>query len=84
MFHDGARRRSVALLTTGVLALPAVAACGASEEGNVPAAAQDLAPTPRDLVANGSTLTWAIDAVPGTLNAYQADADGATNRVAGA
>ncbi|RZD83714.1 ABC transporter family substrate-binding protein [Streptomyces albidoflavus] len=84
MFHDGARRRSVALLTTGVLALPAVAACGASEEGNVPAAAQDLAPTPRDLVANGSTLTWAIDAVPGTLNAYQADADTGTTRVTGA
>ncbi|WP_436738748.1 ABC transporter family substrate-binding protein [Streptomyces sp. BBFR102] len=84
MFHDGARRRSVALLTTGVLALPAVAACGASEEGNVPAASQDLAPAPRDLVADGSTLTWAIDAVPGTLNAYQADADAGTTRVAGA
>ncbi|MFD6837310.1 ABC transporter substrate-binding protein [Streptomyces diastaticus] len=84
MFHDGARRRSVALLTTGVLALPAVAACGASEEGNVPAARQDIEPAGRDLVADGSTLAWAIDAVPGTLNAYQADADGATNRVAGA
>lgn len=84
MFPDGARRRSVALLTTGVLALPAVAACGASDDGNVPAASQDIEPATRDLVANGSTLTWAVDAVPGTLNAYQADADGATTRVAGA
>ncbi|MFD4989732.1 ABC transporter family substrate-binding protein [Streptomyces sp. NPDC058374] len=84
MFPDGARRRSVALLTTGVLALPAVAACGASDEGNVPAASQDIEPASRDLVANGSTLTWAVDAVPGTLNAYQADADGATSQVAGA
>lgn len=79
------KRRSVALLATGVLTIPVLAGCTADSEGPSPVAApQDIAPASRDRVADGSTLTWAIDAVPATLNAFQADADGATARITGA
>jgi peptide/nickel transport system substrate-binding protein len=35
-------------------------------------------------VADGGTLRWAVEALPATLNAFQADADAATSRIAGA
>ncbi|MFZ3500133.1 ABC transporter family substrate-binding protein [Streptomyces sp. 5.8] len=79
------RRRSLALLTSGVLALPLLAGCGAGEDEGGPAAAgQDIAATTRDKVADGGVLRWAVDSMPGTLNAFQADADATTNRIAGA
>ncbi|MFD9305563.1 ABC transporter family substrate-binding protein [Streptomyces sp. NPDC060048] len=79
------RRRSLALLTSGVLALPLLAGCGAGEDEGGPAAAgQDIATTARDKVADGGVLRWAVDALPGTLNTFQADADATTNRIAGA
>lgn len=79
------KRRSVALLATGVLTIPVLAGCTSDSEGPAPVAVpQDISPAARDRVAEGSTLTWAIDAVPATLNAFQADADGATARIAGA
>ncbi|MFJ8859884.1 ABC transporter family substrate-binding protein [Streptomyces sp. NPDC102451] len=79
------KRRSVALLATGVLTIPVLAGCTSDSEGPTPVAVpQDIAPASRDRVADGSTLTWAIDAVPATLNAYQADADSATTRITGA
>ncbi|MBT2448037.1 ABC transporter family substrate-binding protein [Streptomyces sp. ISL-43] len=79
------RRRSLALLTSGVLALPLLAGCGAGDEEGGPAAAgQDIATTARDKVADGGVLRWAVDALPGTLNTFQADADATTNRIAGA
>ncbi|MGW6258855.1 ABC transporter family substrate-binding protein [Streptomyces sp. NPDC055085] len=88
MSHDGvglrAVMRSAAFLTAGVLAVPLLSACSADDEGDRPAAAQDIAPASRDQVADGGTLRWAVDAVPETLNAFQADADAATSRVAGA
>ncbi|MER5470133.1 ABC transporter substrate-binding protein [Streptomyces sp. NPDC002685] len=88
MSHDGvglrAVMRSAAFLTAGVLAVPALAACSADDEADKPTAVQDIAPASRDLVADGGTLRWAVDAVPETLNAFQADADAATSRVAGA
>ena len=88
MSHDGAGprtlMRSVAFLTAGALAVPALAACSSDEEMSKPVAAQDIAPAARALVADGGTLRWAVDAVPETLNAYQADADAATTRIAGA
>ncbi|MFB7513810.1 ABC transporter family substrate-binding protein [Streptomyces sp. NPDC056144] len=77
--------RSVAALTSAVLAVTVLAGCSsdeAAEDG--PAAAMDNAPAARDAVADGGTLRWAVDALPTTLNAFQADADGATARVAGA
>ncbi|MCX4819155.1 ABC transporter family substrate-binding protein [Streptomyces sp. NBC_01142] len=77
--------RYVALLAGGVLVLPVLAGCSSDDgESDAKAAAQDIAPTPRDLVAAGGSLRWAIDAMPTTLNAFQADADAATARIAGA
>ncbi|WP_251056011.1 ABC transporter substrate-binding protein [Streptomyces sp. ISL-94] len=79
------RRRSLALLTSGVLALPLLTGCGAGDdEGGPVAAGQDIAATARDRVADGGVLRWAVDTLPETLNTFQADADGTTNRIAGA
>ncbi|MFD4031685.1 ABC transporter family substrate-binding protein [Streptomyces sp. NPDC058637] len=79
------KRRSVALLATGVLTIPVLAGCSSNDGGPVAVAVpQDIAPAPRDRVEEGATLTWAIDAVPATLNAFQADADSATTRITGA
>ncbi|MFD6229516.1 ABC transporter family substrate-binding protein [Streptomyces sp. NPDC060232] len=79
------RRRSLALLTSGVLALPLLTGCGAGDDEGGPAAAgQDIAATTRDKVADGGVLRWAVDTLPDTLNAFQADADATTSRIAGA
>ncbi|MFC9267778.1 ABC transporter family substrate-binding protein [Streptomyces zhihengii] len=79
------RLRSVALLTSGVLALPALAACGSGDdESKAKPPAQDIAPAGRDATADGGTVRWAVDSVPATLNAFQADADATTARIAGA
>lgn len=79
------RRRSLALLTSGVLALPLLTGCGAGDdEGGPVAAGQDIATTARDKVADGGVLRWAVDSLPQTLNTFQADADATTNRIAGA
>ncbi|MFJ4919668.1 ABC transporter substrate-binding protein [Streptomyces sp. NPDC088725] len=93
MSHVGAPRgrtcsrtlRSVALLTTGVLALPALSGCSSDKDGGgSQAAPADIAPAARDEVAQGGTLRWAVDTMPATLNAFQADADASTSRIAGA
>ncbi|MFF4209911.1 ABC transporter family substrate-binding protein [Streptomyces sp. NPDC001796] len=89
MSHDGvgprAVLRSVAFLTAGALAASALAACSADDEQkSKPVAAQDVAPAARALVSDGGTLRWAVDSVPETLNTFQADADAATTRIAGA
>ncbi|MFD0266964.1 ABC transporter family substrate-binding protein [Streptomyces sp. NPDC127106] len=78
------RRRSLALLTSGVLALPLLAGCGAGEEGGPAAAGPDIGATARALVADGGVLRWAVDGLPETLNVFQADADATTARIAGA
>ncbi|MET7537328.1 ABC transporter family substrate-binding protein [Streptomyces sp. NPDC005507] len=99
MSHDGAtsrparrpaRRpvlRSAAFLVSGALAVTALAGCSSGDdeaESSGPAAAQDIAPAARGDIADGGTLRWAVDALPGTLNSFQADADAGTSRVAGA
>ncbi|MFF3841969.1 ABC transporter substrate-binding protein [Streptomyces sp. NPDC001930] len=77
--------RSVATLTSAVLAVAVLAGCSSTDEADeARAAAQDNAPATRDKVADGGTLRWAVDALPTTLNTFQADADGATSRIAGA
>ncbi|GHG27704.1 ABC transporter family substrate-binding protein [Streptomyces zaomyceticus] len=77
--------RSVATLTSAVLAVTVLAGCSSGDEADeAPAAAQDNAPAARDKVADGGTLRWAVDALPSTLNSFQADADGTTSRIAGA
>ncbi|MFF2007897.1 ABC transporter family substrate-binding protein [Streptomyces sp. NPDC058195] len=75
------KRRSLALLTTGVLALPLLAGCGSGDGGTT---APDVAAIERNRVADGGTVDWAVDAMPTTLNAFQADADGTTTRITGA
>src|SRR4051794_4555655 len=89
MSHDGigprAVLRSVTFLTAGALAASSLAGCSDDDEHTSrPVAAQDIAPAARPLVADGGTLRWAVDAVPETLNTFQADADAATTRIAGA
>ncbi|MGW6565400.1 ABC transporter substrate-binding protein [Streptomyces sp. NPDC054975] len=77
--------RSVATLTSAVLAISVLAGCSSADEADeAPAAAPDHAPAARDRVKDGGTLNWAVDAMPTTLNAFQADADGATSRITGA
>ncbi|MFD7322461.1 ABC transporter family substrate-binding protein [Streptomyces sp. NPDC059875] len=77
--------RSVATLTSAVLAISVLAGCSSGDEADeARAAAPDHAPAARDRVADGGTLNWAVDAMPTTLNAFQADADGSTSRVTGA
>lgn len=86
MSHDGvglrAVMRSVAFLTAGALAVPALAGCSSKDPAGRPVAGQDVAPAARSSVADGGTLRWAVDSVPETLNTFQADADGTTTRVA--
>lgn len=74
--------RSVAFLTAGALAVCVLAGCSSDEEATKPLTGQDIALVARDQVASGGTLKWAVDALPETLNAYQADADAGTTRVA--
>ncbi|WP_030176366.1 ABC transporter family substrate-binding protein [Streptomyces sp. NRRL S-813] len=86
MSYDGvgprAVTRSVAFLTAGVLAVPLLAGCGSDDEGSKPLAKQDVAHAARAQVADGGTLRWAVDAMPQTLNTFQADADAGTTRIA--
>ncbi|MEU6182705.1 ABC transporter family substrate-binding protein [Streptomyces coeruleorubidus] len=74
--------RSVAFLTAGVLAVPALAGCGSEDPAGKPLAAPDIQPAGRDRIADGGTLRWAVDSVPDTLNTFQSDADATTTRVA--
>ncbi|MEW2178340.1 ABC transporter family substrate-binding protein [Streptomyces sp. NPDC005406] len=80
------KRLSLALLTTGVLTLPVLAGCSSGNDTatRVAVTPQDIAPAARAQVAEGGTVNWAIDAMPATLNAFQADADSATTRITGA
>ncbi|MFB7657043.1 MULTISPECIES: ABC transporter family substrate-binding protein [unclassified Streptomyces] len=74
--------RSVAFLTAGALAVPALAGCTSEEPSGKPLAEQDIAAAARARISDGGTLRWAADSVPETLNAFQADADATTTRVA--
>lgn len=84
MSPDRARLRSAVFLATGVLALPALAACSSQDEAGSPTAGQDIAPAARDHVADGGTMNWAVESMPETLNSFQSDADAGTSRIAGA
>ncbi|MEV7659021.1 ABC transporter substrate-binding protein [Streptomyces anulatus] len=78
------KRRSLALLTTGVLTIPVLAGCSSGSEETSRGVPQDIALTARQAVSDGSTVNWAVDALPATFNAFQADADSATARITGA
>ncbi|MER7109091.1 ABC transporter family substrate-binding protein [Streptomyces sp. NPDC000229] len=76
------RLRSAVLLTSGVLAVSVLSGCSSPEEqSDAKAVPQDIAPAARADVADGGTLRWAVDAMPTTLNAFQADADATTTRI---
>ncbi|MEV5375350.1 ABC transporter family substrate-binding protein [Streptomyces nondiastaticus] len=78
-------RRRAALLAAGLLLpLPLLGGCGAGHDDDGRITPQDIGAAARPRVADGGTLTWAVDALPSTLNAFQTDADAATQRVAGA
>ncbi|MEU3322656.1 ABC transporter substrate-binding protein [Streptomyces sp. NPDC006785] len=78
------KRRSLALLTVGVLTIPVLAGCSSGGEETSRGVPQDIAPASRETVADGSTANWAVDALPATFNVFQADADSATTRITGA
>ncbi|KES04088.1 hypothetical protein BU52_26950 [Streptomyces toyocaensis] len=87
MSHDGvgprAALRSVALLTAGMLAVPALAGCGSDDDpAGEPLAGADIGRAERAGITDGGTLRWAVDTVPDTLNTFQADADTTTSRIA--
>ncbi|MGW2032484.1 ABC transporter family substrate-binding protein [Streptomyces sp. NPDC001811] len=80
--RSGHVRRALVFLGAGALAVPLLAGCSEDEEASRPLAPQDIALVARDKVTDGGTLKWAVDAVPETLNTFQADADAGTSRVA--
>ncbi|NJP67195.1 ABC transporter substrate-binding protein [Streptomyces spiramenti] len=79
--RGGVPRRTAALLA-GALLAPLLAACGAADDPDDVPPSHAVATADRAALTEGGTLTWAVDAVPGTLNAYQRDADEVTDRVA--
>ncbi|MEV0373005.1 ABC transporter family substrate-binding protein [Streptomyces sp. NPDC050636] len=79
------RRRCAALVAAGVLLpLPVLTGCGDDGSESSATSSQDIAPAARDKLKAGGTLRWAVDAMPATLNAFQADANATTGRVTGA
>ncbi|MFD5427734.1 ABC transporter substrate-binding protein [Streptomyces sp. NPDC127084] len=78
-------RSALALLTSGVIAMPALAGCTTALPGvSEKQAPMDIGAAAPDRLDDGGTLRWAVDAVPATFNVFQADADAATSRVTGA
>jgi peptide/nickel transport system substrate-binding protein len=82
-------RRGLSAAARAALALAvgagALAACSSSSGGGAAGSAGvDVAAVSRAGVRDGGTLTWAVDEMPHTLNAFQADADDATSTVTGA
>ncbi|SEK27891.1 ABC transporter family substrate-binding protein [Streptacidiphilus jiangxiensis] len=71
-------RETTAAVLAAAVAL-VLAACSGSDTPSV--RADDMARADRAAVAQGGTLRWAVDALPTTLNAFQADAGPATTLV---
>ncbi|MCZ4120022.1 ABC transporter family substrate-binding protein [Streptomyces sp. H39-S7] len=67
----------------GVAAL-ALAGCSAATTAGPIVSGTDIAAAPRAGVKDGGTMRWAVDSVPATLNAFQADADEGSARIAAA
>jgi peptide/nickel transport system substrate-binding protein len=77
-------RVAVALTAGAVLTLTAACSSSSGHVAGGAADGTDLVGASRAVVRDGGTLRWAVDAMPRTLNAYQADADAGTATVAGA
>ncbi|WP_030619666.1 ABC transporter substrate-binding protein [Streptomyces sclerotialus] len=82
----GRGRRRVALLTAGaLLPLPLLAGCGGDDDPHAAGAgSQDVGPAAAATLRDGGTVRWAVDELPATFNAFQADAGESTDTVAGA
>lgn len=83
------RRSSVLAIVLAAGVMLPLAGCSSAPEDDEPAglsgaSAQDAPATERDQVAYGGTVRWAVDSPPVTLNAFQTEANPATDRVAGA
>lgn len=78
--------RPLAALAAGALLASALTACTSNQEGAAGAtgAARSVADADRSRLAEGGTVTWGVDAMPRTLNAFQHDAGPVTDRIAGA
>lgn len=76
--------RPVALLMAGALLVPVLAGCTSSGGDRADAAVRAVATADRTALKEGGSVTWAVDALPATLNAFQYDADAVTDRIAGA
>ncbi|WNI17519.1 ABC transporter family substrate-binding protein [Actinacidiphila sp. ITFR-21] len=75
--------RIAAALTAGA-ALTLTAACSSGGTKAAGTAGTDVASVARSGIRDGGALRWAVDGMPRTLNAFQADADAGTATVAGA
>lgn len=80
--RPGAAARVALALTVGAAALTACSSSGGKHAAGT--AGTDVAAVSRAGVRTGGTLRWAVDAMPRTLNAFQADADQGTATVTGA
>ncbi|KAB8165150.1 ABC transporter family substrate-binding protein [Streptomyces sp. 3MP-14] len=81
------RARWTAALTVGLLLTPLLAGCGGDGDGDRSVfddAAQSLATAERAGLREGGRATWAVDALPATLNAYHFETDEVTERIAAA
>lgn len=81
---DTVLRRCAVAGTAALLLPPALAGCGGAESapGGAGDHRADIGAADRARVADGGTLRWAVDALPRTLNSFQADASATTDRVA--
>src|SRR4051812_49775173 len=79
-----AARRAVWAVVAAGTGAAVLAACSSGTQHAAGTAGTDLAAVARSGVRDGGTLRWATDALPRTLNTYQADADADTQIVAGA
>lgn len=84
VFDSAARRRCVAVLAAGALLPPVLAGCSTDEDPSEgrSGAARDIAAYESERVPYGGVLRWAVDQRPRTLNAFQAEAGGTTDRIA--
>ncbi|WP_234348077.1 ABC transporter family substrate-binding protein [Streptomyces specialis] len=78
--------RCAAALLAGVLLLPLLAGCTGQDEHDaaIAAAAQSVATARRAELKSGGSVTWGVDHLPATLNAFQTGADRVTDQVVGA
>lgn len=79
--HKGLAPRCVAAVMTGTLLVPVLAGCTGSS-GKQTGPAQAVAVADRAALADGGGVTWAVDALPATLNAFQYDAGPVTDQIA--